>query len=263
MNTKVSHKKRHTPLVIGNWKMNPDTIGKAKKLFIEVRKHVSRKALKTYVAIAPPAPYFSELERLSPSQRVKLVAQDMFHEKDGAFTGEVSLNMLKSVGVEAVIIGHSERRALGDTNEEVRQNVEAALKSKITVVLCVGEKQRDSHGNYFTVVEDQLNSALTNVPKSQLKRLVIAYEPIWAIGTGDTATPEDVQEMRLFITKVLSDRFGRSAANAIRIMYGGSVKPNNADELMEVGQVDGFLVGGASLKSADFVSIIKTVENYA
>jgi triosephosphate isomerase (TIM) len=249
--------------VIGNWKMNPSTIGQAKKLFLEVRKQVSRKLLHTYVAIAPPFPYLSELERLSPSQRIKLVAQDMYHEKAGAFTGEISTSMLQSVGVEAVIIGHSERRALGDTLEKIKNNVMAALAAKLTVVLCVGEMNRDPQANYFSVIEEQLRTALKEVPKSQLKRLVIAYEPVWAIGTGKNATPEDVQEMRLFITKVLADRFGRPAINTIRIMYGGSVNAQNADALMSVGQVDGFLVGGASLKAAEFLSIIKTAEAYA
>ena len=242
--------------------MNPDTIGKAKKIFLEVRKHVSRKSLTTYVAVAPPAPYLSELERLSPSQRVKLVAQDMFYEKEGAYTGEISLAMLKSVGVEAVIIGHSERRALGDTHEEIRKNVAAALAAKLTAILCVGETKRDSQGNYFTFVEEQLRHALSGVPKAKLKQLVVAYEPVWAIGTGKNATPEDVQEMQLFITKVLVDIFGRTAANSVRIMYGGSVKAKNADELITVGNVDGFLVGGASLDPDEFISIIKIVESH-
>lgn len=264
MSKKGTHKKKlHAPLVVGNWKMNPETIGKAKQMFLEVRKNVNRKTLKTYVAIAPPAPYLSELERLSPSQRIKLIAQDMFYEKVGAYTGEVSLSMLKSVGVLGVIVGHSERRALGDTQEEIRKNVAAALTANLTVILCIGERARDLHGDYFSTIEEQLRTALEGVSKSQLKRLVIAYEPVWAIGTGKNATPEDVQEMRLFIIKVLTDRFGRTAANAIRIMYGGSVNPKNADELMSVGQVDGFLVGGASLKPDDMVSIIKIVETYA
>ena len=262
MTAKSKIKKKHAPLVIGNWKMNPATIGQAKKLFLEVRKNVNRKTLKTYVAVAPPAPYLSELERLSPSQRIKLVAQDMFHEKNGAYTGELSLSILKSVGIDAVIIGHSERRELGDTLAEIHKNTVTALAAKITVVLCIGEKKRDSHGNYFSLVEEQLKTALKDIPKAQLKRLVVAYEPVWAIGTGKHATPEDVVEMQLFITKVLADLVGRTTARTIRILYGGSVKPNNADELMATGTIDGFLVGGASLKTNDFISIINTVESY-
>ncbi len=256
-------KKRHAPLVVANWKMNPETVGQAKALFLEIRKHVSRKMLKTYVAVGAPAPYLSELSRLSPSQRVKLVAQDIYHEKAGAFTGEVSVSMLKSVGVEGVIIGHSERRRLGDTDTDVGRNIDAALAGKLTAIVCVGENERDTQGHYFTVVETQLTAALKNVTKNQIKSLVIAYEPVWAIGTGNTATPEDVHEMRLFIVKVLSDRFGRKPAESIRIIYGGSVNEKNTDALMAVGAVDGFLVGGASLKPAEFVAIIKTVETYA
>lgn len=243
--------------------MNPSTLGHAKELFLNIRKHVKRTSLKTYVAIAAPAPYLAELERLSPSQRVKLIAQDMFYEKSGAFTGELSVSMLKSVGVDGVIIGHSERRHLGDDNEAVKKNLDAALAGKLTAILCIGEKERDAQAHYFSFIEAQLTTALIDVPKAQLKRLVIAYEPIWAIGTGNTATAEDVQEMKLFIIKVLTDRFGRKPAESVRIIYGGSVNAKNADELMAVGQVDGFLVGGASLKPEEFVSIIKTTETYA
>jgi triosephosphate isomerase len=260
---KQTLKKRHVPLVIGNWKMNPNTVGEAKRLFIEIRQHVKRKPLKTYVAIAAPAPYLSELQRLSPAQRLKLVAQDTFYEKSGAHTGEVSLSMLKSVGVEGVIIGHSERRAKADTLEEVKKNLAATLAAKVTAILCIGETTRDAHGNYFTVVEEQLRSALKDVTKNQLKGLIIAYEPVWAIGTGVHALPTDVYEMKLFITKVLSDLFGRSAAATVRIIYGGSVNAKNADELMSIGEVDGFLPGGASLLPSEFISIIKTVEEYA
>lgn len=250
-------------MVIGNWKMNPDTIGKAKKLFLDVRKHINRKTLTTFVAIAPPAPYCSELERLSPSQRIKLVAQDMFYEKSGAYTGEISLSMLQSVGVQGVIIGHSERRALGDSAPEINAHVKATLAAKLTPILCIGELERDAQGNYFSFIEQQLHTALAGVAKSQLRRLVIAYEPVWAIGTGNNATPEDVYEMKLFITKILTDQFGRTPAAQVRILYGGSVKPDNAEALLTIGNVDGFLVGGASLKSDQFVSIITITETYA
>ncbi len=259
--------KRHTPLVVGNWKMNPESIGEAKKLFLEIRKSISRKTLQTYVAIAPPAVFLSELERLSPSQRVKLAAQDVFHEKTGPYTGEMSLSMFKSVGVSSVIVGHSERRALGDTDEDIQKSVEAVLKANLTAIVCVGEKIRDAQGHYFTVVETQVLSAIKGLSKSKVSQLIIAYEPIWAISKGDgkgkTATPEDAHEMKLFIQKILADFFGRKTVDKIRILYGGSVNSQNAEELFAVGQVDGFLVGGASLKPKEFISIINTVETYA
>ena len=137
------------------------------------------------------------------------------------------------------------------------------LKAKSTVIICVGEKERDVHGNYFSVVEAQLRAALRNVDTAELKRVVIAYEPVWAIGTGNTATAEDAYEMMLFIQKLLTDRFSRKAAETVRVLYGGSVKKKNAQELLTVGKVDGFLIGGASLKAAEFTGIIDIAEAYA
>lgn len=262
--TMLTMSKQHKKvLVVGNWKMNPATLGLARKLFIDIRKNLGRKRLKTGVAIAPPFPFIAELEKLSPSQRIKLASQDVFHEKVGAFTGEVSLSMLHSVGVSSVIIGHSERRAMGDTDAEIAQDIQSVLASKMTAIVCVGEKTRDAHGHYFSEVEAQLSSALKAVAKSKLAQLVIAYEPVWAIGTGKHATAEDVCEMKLFILKILADTFGRNAQHKVRILYGGSVNAKNATELMEVGQVDGFLIGGASLKPREFVSVINQVEVYA
>lgn len=252
----------HIPLIIGNWKMNPDTVGAAKKLFIDIRKGLGRHKPQAEIVIAAPFPFLSELERLSPSQRILLGAQDIHHEKGGAYTGEVSLSMLQSVGVSHIIIGHSERRAAGETDHEIYENTQAVLKGKEVAVVCVGEKERDLHGNYFSVVEAQLRSAIREVKPAQLSSLVIAYEPVWAIGTGHTATAADAQEMKLFIQKILTDRFGRSALKKVRIVYGGSVKPQNAKALLEEGNVDGFLIGGASLKATDFCNIIKTAETY-
>ena len=170
--------------------------------------------------------------------------------------------MLKSVGVRYVIVGHSERRARGENNEEIGLDLKSVLKSKVNAILCVGETERDKQGNYFTAVEAQLRAALADVDKKELSNLSIAYEPVWAIGTGDTATPEDAYEMKLFIQKLLVDRFGRTAAEKIRILYGGSVNRTNAETLLTDGKVDGFLVGGASLKATDFGFIIDTARTY-
>lgn len=255
--------KAHTPLVIGNWKMNPATIGKARKLFLDIKKELGRKVKTTVVVVAPPFPFLSEMERLSPSARIALAGQDVFFESTGAYTGEVSLPMIKSVGATAVIVGHSERRARGETDEDIYKDIKSIVAAQVTAVVCVGEKVRDQQGNYYTVVENQLRSALKAVPKTKLKQLVIAYEPIWAIGTGTVATAEDVQEMKLFIQKVIAAHFGRPAIAKVRIIYGGSVKKENADELLRVGQIDGFLVGGASLKPKEFIAIVNTAEHYA
>ncbi|MFT5849464.1 MAG: triosephosphate isomerase [Patiriisocius sp.] len=255
--------KTHIPLVVGNWKMNPATLGDARKLFLATRKALGRKKLITQVAVAPPFPFLSEMERLSPSQRIGLSAQDVFFESIGAHTGEVSLPMLKSVGVTSVIVGHSERRAAGETDAEIYKDIQAIFKSAVTAIVCVGELARDAHGNYFGIVEAQLRSALRDIPKSKLSQLVIAYEPVWAIGTGKHATAEDVHEMKLFIQKIIADQFGRPAIKKVRVLYGGSVKEGNAQELFEEGKVDGFLIGGASLRPTEFGNIIKIADAYA
>lgn len=255
--------KQHPPLVVGNWKMNPATLAKAKQLFIATRSKLPTRLQHTRAVIAAPYPFISELHRLSPSQRIALAAQDVFYAPAGAHTGEVSISMLKSVGVRTVIVGHSERRARGEHDEEVYRDVQAVLAAKTTAIICVGERERDAQGNYFSVVEAQLRAALNNVAASDLKRVVVAYEPVWAIGTGKTATAEDAYEMKLFIHKFLTDHYSRQAAGAVRILYGGSVKKGNAAALLTAGQVDGFLIGGASLKAAEFTHIINTAETYA
>lgn len=255
--------KQHLPLVIGNWKMNPATIAKARKLFLDTRTKLGSRKRTVTPVVAPPFPFISELERLAPSRRIELAAQDVFFESIGAHTGEVSVPMLKSVGVSMVIVGHSERRARGESDDEIYCDVQAVLGSSVTAVICVGEQARDAQGNYFGVVEAQVRAALRDVEAKQLKRVVVAYEPVWAIGTGKTATAADAYEMKLFIHKLLTDRFDRSAAQKVRILYGGSVKKHNAKELLEVGQVDGFLIGGASLKAGEFTHIIDTAETYA
>lgn len=249
----------HTPLVVGNWKANPMTLDKAKELFVAIRKD-ARKIDDVEVVIAPPFPFLQTINKLSPSGRIGVGAQDVFWEMGGAYTGEVSLSMLQSVGVRYVIIGHSERRALGETDEEVAKKMEIALKHKLTTIVCVGEKKRDRKGDYLDMVRAQVKSLLGAVQSAQLKNLVIAYEPIWAIGTGKTATPQDAYEMKLFIQKVIADTLDRKAVGKIRILYGGSVKKHNAEELFNEGEVDGFLVGGASLLPQDFCEIAKATK---
>jgi len=255
--------KNRSLLVVGNWKMNPPTLARAKKLFVDTRTRLKRRPTYVTPVVAPPFPFISEIARLSPSGRIALAAQDVFFESIGAHTGEVSVPMLKSVGVSMVIVGHSERRARGESDDEVYRDVQAVLRARVTAIICVGEQVRDAQGNYFSVVEAQLRAALRDVSDSDLKRVVIAYEPVWAIGTGKTAQPADAHEMKLFIQKVLSDRFSRAAVAKVPILYGGSVKKNNAAALLRVGEVDGFLIGGASLKPAEFVSIIDIAEAYA
>lgn len=246
--------------------MNPANIGQARKIFLEIRNSIARRKMYSTVVIAAPSPYLMTLDELSPSERIELCAQDVFYEEKGTYTGQVSASILKSVGVSSVIIGHSEMRALGESDELVFKKVTAALGSGLTAIVCVGEKKRDSHGDYFGIVESELRSVLQAVPKNKLGRLVIAYEPIWAISTGDgkgkTATAEDVHEMKLFIQKVLTDVYGRKVVDKVRIIYGGSVNSKNAEEMVTEGGVDGFLVGGSSLKAQEFLKIIHIVNQH-
>lgn len=263
---KTSFGKKHIPLIIGNWKMNPQTEAEAQKLFTEIHKGIGTKNAIAQVAIAVPFVFIGTIAKIAKKSRVTLAAQDVHNEPQGTYTGEISLPMLKSFGVSTVIIGHSERRKGGESDAAVRVKTEAALQAGLTAVVCVGEMVRDAHGEYFNIVQGQLRSACTNIKKSQLSRLVVAYEPIWSISTGDgkgkTVTAEDALEMKLFIQKCIAEIFGRSAVPKVRVLNGGSVNAENAQTLLEEGRADGFLVGGASLKPADFVQIIKISDTY-
>jgi len=248
-----------TRLVIANWKLNPNTVGTAKELFLALRKEASRRH-RVETVIAAPFPYLAELRKLTTGVHTKLGAQDVFWEKSGTYTGEVSVPMLASVGVSHVLIGHSERRALGETDDDVARKAAATVRGGLTAVVCVGETARDTHGQYLSVVETQVQRACADIPKPMLTRLVIAYEPVWAIsggdGKGETATPTDVHEMVIFIRRILTGRFGRSAAARVPILYGGSVSDENAAPMLTEGMVDGLLVGGASLTPRPFAAIL-------
>ena len=183
-------------------------------------------------------------------------AQNCHVDVKGAYTGEHEATQLRDVGVDYVIIGHSERRKQGENNELIAKKVLAATVAKLHPVLCVGEEKRDSQGNFLSFIETQVTTALATLPKSRLKDVIIAYEPIWAIGTGATATVADVEEMQMFIKKVLTKTFDRTTARSVKIVYGGSVNADNARELFTGSGVDGFLVGGASLKQVDFAKIV-------
>lgn len=255
--------KRLKPLIIGNWKMNPATEARAEKIVVDIQKGLKGRAGASLIAVAPPLAYLTELQQLSGPQKLTFAAQDVSVFESGAYTGEIGISMLRSIGVKCVIVGHSERRELGDTDDIVKAKLARVIENKLTAILCVGERERDRVGDYFNAVEGQLTHALSGVTTADLKHIVIAYEPVWAIGTGKNATPEQAEEMRLFIQKVLSDIYGRADIDGIKIIYGGSVNSDNAEELLKVGKMDGFLVGGASLEAKEFVSIIKIADQYA
>jgi triosephosphate isomerase len=190
---------------------------------------------------------------------IGLGAQNVFWEDSGAFTGEISAPILKDIGVQYVIIGHSERRQyFGETDETVNKRIKAALKHDLTPIVCVGEvlKERESNKT-FDVIKKQCEGAFAGLTSEQMEKLIIAYEPVWAIGTGKTATPAQAQEVHQFIRKLLTKLYGDNVAQTVRIQYGGSVKPENSAELMSQPDIDGALVGGASLKAESFIGIIK------
>ena len=240
------------PLVAGNWKMN-GLKAQASELaqMIEGAANLARKA---DLMICPPATLIATFADVARGSTVAIGAQDCHAEKNGAYTGDISAEMLADAGATAVIVGHSERRSLhGETDAQVRAKAQAAWRAGLQAIVCVGEtKDERSAGRTLAVVGAQLDGSVPDGASAQT--LVIAYEPVWAIGTGLTPTPDDVAQVHGFIRKNLSARLG-AAANAIRILYGGSVKPSNAKELMAVPDVDGALVGGASLKAGDFLAI--------
>ncbi len=239
--------------------MNPESEKEATQLFSAVVKGAS-KVKKTEVIACPPYVYLPAFK--GKSKKVSLGAQDVFWVESGAFTGEISPTMLKSLGVKYVILGHSERRALGEANSDINKKVKASLASGLIPVLCVGESIRNENHEYLTFVKTQIEECLVGVVKSSLSKVIIAYEPVWAIGKNATrpATSEEYREMSIFIKKVLSDKFGAGNIADMRIIYGGSVHPENAQEFLEVGKADGFLPGRDSLDAKKFLQIINICE---
>lgn len=252
-----------TKLVVANWKMNPATLSDARKLF----RAVSRLSVPPHVSLilAVPSPYLAPLAARSSSKRITFAAQDVFPGTIGSHTGETSPAMLASVGAHASIVGHSERRSLGETNETVARKVRAALDAGLEVVLCVGETVRDAQGAYLTTLAEQLSSALAGIPRSHAGRTIIAYEPVWAIGKSAEAAmkPHDVHQMVVFVRKTLTPLLGPLAVRRVRVLYGGSVEGENAEAIVRDGEVDGLLVGHASLSVDSFRDIVGAAERAA
>jgi len=242
------------PFIAANWKMNL-TISEA----IDFAKHIKNSPIdfKTRdVLIAAPSLYLTELKKVL--KKIKLAAQNVYSEPSGAFTGEISPDMLASIGINWTIIGHSERRQFfGDTDELINKKVLLSVEKGVNVILCVGEMLSDREaGIEKELVITQMGRALKNVTDTQMKNIVIAYEPVWAIGTGKTARAEDAEEMHKAIRDFIKFKYGRKIANQTRILYGGSVKPENISALMQMEDIDGALVGGASLKVESFLRIV-------
>lgn len=249
-------------LIAGNWKMNcgPDA---TKILLGRIRDELSSVPDRVEVLVCPPMISLTTAEsEISGFTGFNLGAQNVHSEDDGAFTGEVSTSMLNEIGCEYVIIGHSERRQyFGETDKTVNAKVVKSLNDNLKPIICVGESlEQRKGGEHQLMVKKQVQAALTGVDDSDAENVVIAYEPIWAIGTGETATPDQAQEMHDMIRDVLSGIFTESLSEEIRILYGGSMKPHNAEELLEQPDVDGGLIGGASLQADSFCEIINIAD---
>jgi len=245
-----------TPIIAGNWKMHM-TVPEAVELVKGFMPSCSNKD-GVEVVVAPPFTAILPLAVLMDGTGIKLAGQNMHHEPKGAFTGEVSAAMLKDAGCAYVIIGHSERRQyFGETDGSVNLKVKAAFANGLMPIMCVGETLDEREkGDAFKVIERQLSGGLSGISAAQMGSVVIAYEPVWAIGTGKTATPAQAQEVHAFIRGWLTTAYGGGVSSEVRIQYGGSVKPDNVSELMGMEDIDGALVGGASLKADSFSALV-------
>lgn len=242
------------PVIIGNWKMNKD-LDEAKKLVKEIVSEKLDNGVEKVICV--PFVYVTEVNKLLEGSDVGLGVQNMYFENRGAFTGEISPIMLKSCGVSYVILGHSERRTIfNETDEIINKKVKSALQYKLIPILCCGETLEERNlGIEKDIVEKQIRNTLDDISVNDIEKVIIAYEPIWAIGTGLTASSDDAENMIKFIREILYDIYGNLSEN-IRIQYGGSVKPNNIKDLMQKENVDGALVGGACLESTSFCELI-------
>jgi triosephosphate isomerase len=248
------------PFIAGNWKMNK-TVGEAVDLARELKTALSG-VKGVEVAVAPPFTALFAVHLEIKGSPIRLAAQNLYWEEKGAFTGEISPIMLKEVGCHYVIIGHSERRQIfAETDETVNRRIKAALAHRLKVIFCIGETLQEREGEKtFSVIEKQIEGGLKGLGDQEIRNTVIAYEPVWAIGTGKTATPEQAEEVHGFIRRKLGKLYSREVSEEIRIQYGGSVTPENIRGLMDQPNIDGALVGGASLKADSFSKIVRFEE---
>ena len=242
-------------IVAGNWKMNND-LAATNTLISELIK--KEKKANAEVIIAPTFVNLLEASKRLKDSSIKLAAQNMHFANHGAYTGEISATMLKSVGVNTVILGHSERREFFSEDDNLlKQKIDKALDEDMQIIFCFGEKWEDrSIDNHFMVVENQIKNALFHLKNENWKSIVLAYEPVWAIGTGQTASPEQAQEMHAFIRNLVKENYNSTISEDVSILYGGSVKPENAKEIFGKNDVDGGLIGGAALNADNFIAIV-------
>ena len=250
---------KRTPIIVGNWKMNLNR-GESVALAQELASKADRFG-GVEVGVCPPSVYVDAVAQVLRGTPIGWGVQNAYHQPNGAFTGEISVSMLQDLRCRYAILGHSERRQyLNETDDEINRKLKAVLPSGVTPIVCVGERleQREA-GETLDVIGRQMEGSLAGLSAEQMGRVVIAYEPVWAIGTGRTATPEQAEEVHLALRRIIEGRYNRELAEAVRIQYGGSVKADNAGKLLSQPDIDGALVGGASLKAGDFVGIIAAV----
>jgi triosephosphate isomerase (TIM) len=252
---------KRNKIVIGNWKMNKDNED-ALSLLIEILYQNKSLTDLCEIGIAPPFIYLSHFSQKLIDTKILLVAQNASFKENGAYTGEISFSMLHSIDVKYCILGHSERRQyFNETDKEIGLKVQMSIKNQVHPVFCCGEVKAQREDNtFFKIIKSQLENSLFNLSKDEIKNVIIAYEPVWAIGTGLTATAKQAQEMHAFIRNEIKNNFDASISENIRILYGGSVNAKNAEELFACPDIDGGLVGGASLKAIDFFEIIKSAK---
>jgi triosephosphate isomerase len=254
-------------LIAANWKMTPPTVNEARKkalLFKGVAKRYLRapKAKASLqILVCPPFPFISELKAIFKNSPALVGAQDVSEHDGGSKTGEVASTMLQSLGVSHVVVGHSERRAAGDTDEIIAIKLGQVIRTKTQVILCIGESKRDEEGEYLNAVKAQLKASLARLSNADFSRVIIAYEPVWAIGREDNAalSGHDLHQMVIYIRKMLRDLYNDSIATATKILYGGSVTPENAEDIIWNGEVDGLLIGRASFEANSYEAICKTI----
>ena len=246
-------------IVAGNWKMNKNS-EQTEVLLNELITQIPAEST-AQVIVAPTFVNLASAVNQLKSTKIGVSAQNMHQAASGAYTGEISADMLTSIGINTVILGHSERRAIfHETDALIASKVDAALQHNMTVIFCFGEELKDRQSNnHFNIVENQLRDGVFQIQKNDWEKIVLAYEPVWAIGTGETASPEQAQEMHEFIRETVRKSFGSDVAEDVSILYGGSVKPDNAKEIFSKPDVDGGLIGGAALNAKDFVAIVTAI----
>ena len=246
-------------IIIGNWKMNNDK-QETENFLLKLKNKTWNKEIE--VKVSPSFVSLENAQKILRNSPVEVVAQNMHYEKNGAFTGEISCKMLKSINVNSVIIGHSERRTLFYENDEIiKRKIKTALNNEMKVIFCFGESLEDrNRKKHIKTITKQLDVIMSDLKTNQKNQIILAYEPIWAIGTGLNATPKQAQQIHKHVREEIATVFNKNLANSVQILYGGSLKPNNSEEIFSKPDIDGGLIGGASLSFDDFYSIIRSID---